>query len=220
MVKPLLDRFGEMVNFIYVENTGPYRKIVPYLSNHFSGCAPVERLFVTVDDDTIYPDSCMGDLLDAYDQNKCVVAFRGRRISLHEKSIADYSQWGKGVSKPLFSNIPTGKDGVLYSTRFFDIDFLNMAAALKLAPTADDLWIKWHTSMAGIKSYIINPAACESDYKSFPLVDYSSDARANTLYSTHNRDAAGGKNNLSVKNLEDYFQSNGLTLRDILMVLS
>ena len=39
----------------WVNNTGPYRKIFPFLQEHFAHSVAIDQLFVTVDDDTLYP---------------------------------------------------------------------------------------------------------------------------------------------------------------------
>ncbi len=189
----------------WVPNTGPYRKIWPFLDTHFSQDFAQDRLFITVDDDTLYPDYFIQRLYESYLLHGCVIAFRGRHIELNEKGVAPYEHWTWGKDQPSLSNLPTGKDGILYSTKFFTRDFLNMKEAKRMAPTADDLWIKWHCALNGIPAVILNPEACTSDYKSFPVVSYDESYRGNSLYKTHNATRAQNKNDTSVKDLEAHF---------------
>lgn len=190
----------------WVDNTGPYRKIVPLLQEHFSHHVATDELFVTVDDDTLYPPAFLRVLLETYLSHDCVVAFRGRAMVLEAAEIASYPSWGIGLDYPSMSNLPTGKDGVLYSTRFFTPDFVRLDDAIALAPTADDLWIKWQCGLNGVPAIVLNPIACTSDYKGFPVVDYSKEYRGNSLYSSYNASSAQGKNDDSVRKLEAYFK--------------
>ena len=190
----------------WVDNTGPYRKIVPFLQEHFSHSVATDQLFVTVDDDTIYPPEFLRVLLEQFSTHDCVVAFRGREMVLDDAEIASYPSWGLGLDRPSMNNLPTGKDGVLYSTRFFTRDFVRIEDAIELAPTADDLWIKWQCGLNGVPAIVLNPIACTSDYKGFPVVDYSKEYRGNSLYSSYNANSAQGKNDDSVRKLEAYFK--------------
>ncbi len=189
----------------WVPNTGPYRKILWFVDQHFSQSITRDKLFVTVDDDTIYPNSFLQQLYDTYMKHDCVVAFRGRHMSLQEDRIEPYSEWTLGREEPKLCNLPTGKDGILYNTKFFTRDFLELTDALKLVPTADDLWIKWHCALNGIPAVILNPEACTSDYKSFPVVNYDKSYRDVSLYVQHNSSSAHGKNDMGVEELEAYF---------------
>lgn len=189
----------------WTRNTGPYRKILPFMESHFASGATSDKLFITVDDDTLYPDYFVETLYKKYLETDGIVAFRGRHITLKSQSINSYTEWKLGITKPCMNNLPTGKDGIIYNTKFFTKDFIEYDVAKELAPTADDLWIKWHTGLNGVKATILNPEAATSDYKSFPVVDYSSEYRDVSLFKAHNSNGSGGKNDISVQKLENYF---------------
>jgi len=198
MEQPLL-----RVNWVF--NTGPYRKIWGVLKDHFFGSPKQDRCFVTVDDDTLYPSYFLEQLYESYLRHDCVIAFRGRYISLGSDGIASYDKWKWGEMTPSLNNLPTGKDGVFYSTKFFTADFLKLEDAQRIAPTADDLWIKWHCALNGVPAVILNPEACSSDYKSFPVVNYDKSYRNISLYAMHNSSNAKNKNDVAVLDLERYF---------------
>jgi len=203
----------------WVDNTGPYRKIAPFLQEHFSHHVATDELFVTVDDDTLYPPEFLRVLLETYEKHDCVVAFRGRAMVLEAAEIGSYPTWGLGLDYPSMSNLPTGKDGVLYSTRFFTRDFVRLDDAIALAPTADDLWIKWQCGLNGVPAIVLNPIACTSDYKGFPVVDYSKEYRGNSLYSSYNANSAQGKNDDSVRKLEAYVKDRlGQSLAQVIQM--
>jgi hypothetical protein len=189
----------------WVENIGPYRKIWPLLEEHFSRPEVEDSLFVTIDDDTLYPEYFLERLYENYLQHDCVIAFRGRHIEIDNKKITPYGKWTWGKREPSLCNLPTGKDGILYSTKFFTKEFLNLREAQRIAPTADDLWIKWHCTLNGVPSVVLNPEACSSDYKSFPVVNYDNSYRGNSLYARHNAAGAQNMNDISIEKLETFF---------------
>lgn len=211
----------EKLKIVFTANTGPYRKILPYLNSLNDEGIRGDNIFVTVDDDTLYPDYFLDQLYKSHIKFGGVIAFRGRKIELDQSGtmISSYSAWGPGVATPSILNIPTGKDGVLYRRSYFDNNFLQINGALRCAPTADDLWIKWHTTLNFIPSTILNPEACLSDYKSFPLVSYQKEDRDISLYASHNSSGSGSKNDISVSSLEDYFlECYGFKIAEILSI--
>jgi hypothetical protein len=189
----------------WVPNIGSYRKIWPFIESHFSQVIAKDSVFVTCDDDTIYPDYFLEHLYKSYLRHDCVVAFRGRHIEVDQQGLMPYDKWTLGQIQPSLCNLPTGKDGILYSTKFFTKEILNLVEAQRIAPTADDLWIKWHCALNGVPSVILNPEACTSDYRSFPVVNYDHDFRDKSLYACHNSTNSQNKNDISVENLERYF---------------
>lgn len=207
-----------LLHINWVDNTGPYRKIIPFLERHFSERNTSDKVFITVDDDTLYPEYFIKHLYEKYLEFDSIVAFRGRSISANEASIGAYSSWGLGTQNATIENLPTGKDGIIYCTKFFTKEFVDIDIALELAPTADDLWIKWHCALNGVKSIVLNPEAATSDYKSFPVVCYSDEYRDVSLYRAHNAQSSGGKNDISVENLERHYSAEyGYNLHSLCM---
>lgn len=206
-----------LVKICWVKNTGPYRKIVPFLERFYAKESAIDEVFITIDDDTLYPDYFIETLYREFVETNSVVAFRGRCITLDKNKVAGYQDWGLGETELHFNNLPTGKDGVIYSTKFFTKNFVDTKQAIENAPTADDLWIKWHCALNGVKAKILNPEAATSDYKSFPVVDYSSEYRDVSLFKAHNSHTSGGKNDASVKALESHFSKvYGYNLADVI----
>lgn len=144
------------INVVFTSNTGPYRKLLPVLEEAFStGRDPV---IVTCDDDTIYPDDWLDRIVDVYLTCRCIVAYRGHTIALTDTGdVAPYAKW-IAEPKSLLSlrNLPTGKDGVLYRASMFNTAVHDIEAAMKHAPTSDDLWFRWHTISSFIPCRIIN----------------------------------------------------------------
>jgi hypothetical protein len=174
-------------------NFGPYRKLLPYLHRNWG----LSKLVVTADDDTVYPSDWLRGLVDAYLTYGCVIAARGHRIVVKDGKIAPYRSWmGNRIDEnPSHFILPTGKDGILYNTAFFPVGVLNIKDAVKIAPTADDLWFRWHLAANGVQTHILN-----MDYRSgtFAETDYES-----SLYLNFNR---GGANDVAIASLESYFE--------------
>jgi hypothetical protein len=183
---------GDRLNIVYCPNIGPYRKLLPYLQRHWGE----SRLVVTSDDDTIYPPDWLTGLVQAYAFHRCSVAYRGHRMSYTDAGFTRYRSWMKSTieENPSQLILPTGKDGILYDTAFFGIDVLNVAEAVRLAPTADDLWLRWHLARNGVAVYVIR-----TDYTdSFEETGYES-----SLYLNYNR---GGNNDRAIADLDAYFR--------------
>jgi len=178
----------------FVPNIGPYRKILPFLAE----TAGRRCLVATADDDTIYPADWLFGLYRAFRAHRCVVCYRGHHMRREGTRFAQYRSWMRNVvpRNPDLFNLPTGKDGVLYDTSCFDPGVLDYATALRLAPTADDLWLKWHYSATNkIATYIIH-----DDYKAHTFEQSDADGG---LYKAFNKD---GGNDATIQNLERHFQ--------------
>lgn len=192
-IRALQDEAGERLKITFCPNWGPYRKLLPLLHETWGQ----SRLIVTVDDDTIYPETWLQGMVDAYDTHRCVIGYRGHRINVRDGRIAHYRSW---MRNPLEENpdlliLPTGKDGVLYNSAFFPINVLNITDALRTAPTVDDLWFRWHLLFNRIPVYLIN-------------MDYTSDTFDETGYdsSLYLNFNLGGGNDAAIARLQDYFQ--------------
>ena len=173
-------------------NWGPYRKLLPYLRANW-GCS---KLVATADDDTVYPETWLQGLIDAYDTYRCVIGYRGHQINVQDDEIKPYRSWMRSRinHNPGLFILPTGKDGILYNTAFFPINVLNIADAIRIAPTVDDLWFRWHLLMNRIPVHVIH-------------VDYTAKTFEETgckssLYRDFNKD---GGNDAAVAALQGYF---------------
>lgn len=209
-LEELLKNYQGRFSVVYVENTGPYRKILPVLNEVYS-YTPANfsnTLIVTADDDTAYPPFFLSRLYECYLNHHCVIGFRGRVMRLDNNKLISYKQWSITIEKnPTLLNVPTGKDGVLYSPLDLNPDILNLSAAQQHAPKADDLWLKVHSLLAAKPSYIINS---ELDQE-FPSVTGSEPEVS--LYRSFN---ARGGNDEALDNLEHYLlQKYVATIHDL-----
>jgi hypothetical protein len=168
----------------YVPNTGPYRKILPILGRLYAlpQAAFSRALVVTVDDDTLYPPDWLRGLYAAYQEHRCVVGYRGRSMALERGQVAAYRQWSRTTpNKPCLRTVLTGKDGILYSPLHLHPHVLNEQAALRVAPRADDLWLKAHALLLRVPAHAVHDTLTHE----FPSV--APDAPDVSLYESFNR---------------------------------
>ncbi|CAM4092594.1 glycosyltransferase family A protein [Bordetella tumulicola] len=192
----LLER-TDKIKWLYTRNIGSYRKLLPVLADPLVNNA----LIVTADDDTVYPADWLSTLVYYYRRYHCIISYRGHNMRRDANGFVPYRRWMKakiGKNPSLFL-LPTGKDGVLYHTSFFDRDVLNVHQAMRLARTADDLWFKWHTAINDIPVYMVH-----TDYSANTLV--ATDDNGPSLYLMFNEK---GGNDKAIHSLESYLDSRG-----------
>ncbi len=202
----IIQRAGSRVELHYVENIGPYRKLIPALVDRVGQ----DSLVATADDDTLYPSDWLTTLYHHYEQNRCIVCYRGHQMRMEQGKWTPYRSWMQqrpSQPKSIF-NLPTGKDGVLYNTLFFSGDVLDIASTAKHARTVDDLWFKWHTALTGTPVFMIN-----DDYRSNSLPETTS---GTSLYKSFNE---SGSNDRAMTALEGLFSERyGHTLLELLEI--
>lgn len=219
--EPLLQQLTAdgWVQVHWVPNLGPYRKIGPFLqADGYAGNDGDDDLFITVDDDTLYPPRFVEYLLRHHDRHGCIVAHRGRRIRVLEARDGDpfmpYGEWHDGVREPRLSNLPTGQSGVLYRRRWFPRD-LELDAAPALAPSHDDLWLRWLTAREGVPAVILQPnAAAKTNELAFPMVSPEPLETKQTLWFAYNGPSGG--NDSAAQALQAYWQIRGFDFAAVL----
>ena len=219
--EPILQELAAdpLVQLHWVPNSGPYRKFIHALRQPLP-LGGEEGLLLTVDDDTLYPPRFVEYLVRNRRKYGCVVAHRGRRIRLAAtgEGFAPYGQWHDGLHEPRLANLPTGQSGVLYCRSDFPAD-LQLEAALALAPTHDDLWLRWLTASRGVPAVILQPnAAARTAELAFPTACASRDYAAASLWFTYNAAEAPaaerGGNDAAVRAIDAYFRCSGFDLAE------
>jgi hypothetical protein len=221
---PLLEEITAdgWVQLHWVPNLGPYRKIIPFLQEdgYSQAGSPQtdDDLFITVDDDTLYPPRFIEYLVRNYERHGCVVAHRGRRIRVAEGEASGafrpYAEWHDGVREPRLANLPTGQSGVLYRRSWFPED-LELEAALALNLTNDDLWLRWLTARQGVPAVILQPnAAAKTNELAFPAASPEPITQKQTLWHAYNGPEGG--NDEMVVAVQAYWQARGFDLAALL----
>ncbi|MFZ0407714.1 MAG: hypothetical protein WAM11_06345, partial [Cyanobium sp.] len=163
---------------------------------------------------TLYPPRFIEYLLRQRERHGCIVANRGHRICLASKGgFLPYGQWQDGVSEPRLGNLPTGQSGILYRRSDFPAD-LELEAALALAPTDDDLWLRWLTARQGVPAVILQPnAAATTQVLTFPSASAKPATEQPSLWLAYNAPEAAGEadrgKTAAIKSVEAYFRTRG-----------
>lgn len=150
---------GAALNVNWVENTGPYRKLLPVLST-----VADTDMIVTCDDDVIYGRDWLKYLLAAKQRYPdAVVCGRaripvtnlfGRRQSYLHWPLAPANHQGDDL-------LPIGVAGVLYGKQQLAKAIIESEDYLSLAPKQDDLWFNLATRMSGAGVVVAEGAGAE-----------------------------------------------------------
>ncbi|WP_208718196.1 hypothetical protein [Pantoea cypripedii] len=114
---------------------------------------------ITIDDDILYPHWWLSEILQsAKNEPGCILAFRGHHILRGADDIIfDYNLWFKYSDrltspKPTYSFLPTGTSGVYYPVGSLNGLQSTKDDFLSICPDADDLWLKYITTINGFKA--------------------------------------------------------------------
>ncbi|MDI2090341.1 glycosyltransferase [Commensalibacter oyaizuii] len=147
-----IDELNSILNIIevkFVENTGPYRKII----NAIRSANQSDILFY-VDDDVIYGDKWLETLLQDFYENgsKLAIASRVRIIRRNIFGrLQSYSRY-RICKKPIkFSRdyIITGVGGCVLTKSMISQALINNDDYILLAPKTDDIWISKILELSG-----------------------------------------------------------------------
>lgn len=143
-----------IIRIKWVKNTGPYRKLLPLLKEKYNN----DCIIITIDDDTIYDNNLIENLVNDYNKHKCVIGYRGFTPSFDNIEHFNYYERQTIQNRNLY-NFLTGKGGILYKPEFFhktkDLVF-NDGIYLDTCPTADDIWFYIIRILNNIDCYIDN----------------------------------------------------------------
>ena len=105
-------------------------------------------LIITVDDDVLYDKNLIHDLYKKHKKYPSEIICRTAH-TLEKKSpnkLKDYNErtynFLQKEEKPMVKIIAEGVAGVLYPPKAFDEEVFNIKNIKKLAPTADDIWLR------------------------------------------------------------------------------
>ncbi|WP_330992774.1 glycosyltransferase [Pluralibacter gergoviae] len=160
----LMNNISDIIRVHFVENTGPYRKLIPALRS-----SQAEDYIVYVDDDVVYGKDWLKTLLNCFlsHDKKYIVASRIRKVSYNvlggKKSYSSYPvSHLEELHKRNF--IVTGVGGCILQKRMIYEDLIHDDAFISLAPKTDDLWFSKIYQLSGI--YVIScPNALKQVYE-------------------------------------------------------
>jgi len=143
----------------WCEDIRSYKKLIPSLQKY------PDKVIVTADDDIIYGDNWLAQMVLAYIQDPdSIICHRAHEVLLDEKEgYAPYKYWPKEIRSehPSASYLFTGCGGVLYPPGSLHKSVRNQSAFSSICPDGDDLWF-W--SMAVLNGTKIRTVK-DSDFK-------------------------------------------------------
>lgn len=120
-------------------------------------------IVITVDDDVIYADTMISDLVDGCNRFPDAVSARNARMIIREGGELDtYGRWKKRLDQ--YSDMPRmdlcaiGAGGVCYPPLLAESRWFDEQEILGFAGEQDDLWLKYNEVMDGIPVVYIKPS--------------------------------------------------------------
>ena len=147
---------SERVTAHWVPNIGPYRKLLPVLSEFWGR----DVVIITFDDDVVYNRRMLERLLWRYTEYRCVVSAKARVCLLDEEGkLRPYQELPFVLNREAMGMnlIPIGNGGVLYHPKFFTHRVFGHEA-FETCPTNDDLWFRLNTMLTGTPVFTLGKA--------------------------------------------------------------
>lgn len=143
----VLEKYAaEGLQIVFVNgNTRSYKKLLPALDLY------PDRSIVTADDDILYPHRWLEQLVEAHRQRPThIIGHRGTAILEQGKGVAPYLEWPQAdLRTPANRVFLTGSGGILYPPKSLPDMVSDTETALRLCPTADDIWFKAMSLLVG-----------------------------------------------------------------------
>lgn len=136
-----INRINKIINVNFVDNTGPYRKIIPALLRSND-----EDILVYADDDVIYGAQWLKLLITPFMENNGEYIVSSR-VRLKKKNIfgnyQSYNRYPLCYSESILKRdfIITGVGGCVLQKKHIKENLLKINAYADIAPRTDDLWI-------------------------------------------------------------------------------
>ncbi len=143
---------NNQVEISWVENIGPYRKLIPVYRQAAEG-----DWIVTCDDDVIYDTEWLSSLVQSGKEHPdAIVCGRARSPAINFwKCRQSYSHWPLALGGSKGKNlVPTGIAGVLYRKPLLDQNIMYRDDFMELAPKQDDLWFNLARQIANTSVFV------------------------------------------------------------------
>ena len=84
----LIRQNEDMFQIIWGNDIGPYGKLLPLLKEKWNE----DCLIITIDDDTVYDNNLIKNMVNDYNKHKCVINYRGFTPKMNVLSDFDYNK--------------------------------------------------------------------------------------------------------------------------------
>lgn len=153
---------NSIIKIKWGKEMGPYGKLLPILKEKWEE----DCIIITLDDDTIYDENLIKNLVDDYNKHKCLICYRGFTPLSENLNNFDYLKRKEKTKKISLYNFPTGKGGVLYKPDFFHKTknlIFNEKIYLNCCDKQDDIWFYLLRIINNINCYIDNKKWLKQD---------------------------------------------------------
>lgn len=145
------------VKIEFCKDVKSYKKII-YTAQRFP-----DAYIVTVDDDIVYSEKMLKVLLEEYQKHPgCIICNRSHVIKQRNGRVLPYDRWEKYESRkciennPSYSNFFTSGAGTLFPIFKMNPIIYDEEKFMKLAPTADDVWLNFIAWFSKVKTVNTN----------------------------------------------------------------
>ena len=117
----------------------------PHLKYFFTGTRYKDIPIIVIDDDIIYPDYFIDELLTYHKKYpNCILSRRPEKIQFDGNKFVHYHLWLRPYFKdePVFDSLPTGVGGILFPENFFKLTHDNINELLLKCKFDDDVYLK------------------------------------------------------------------------------
>lgn len=137
----------------YCDNLKSYKKF------YYTAVENPDAYIVTVDDDIIYAENLLENLVRTYKKNSgCIICTRSHWILKRKGRLLSYNAWEtydnrkKIPESPAFQNFFTSGGGTLLPVFLMKKkELLARDVFMDIAPTADDVWLNFNAWISGLK---------------------------------------------------------------------
>lgn len=139
----------ESIHISWVQNTGPYRKLLPVYEN-----SQENDIIITCDDDVIYGPKWLRSLLDTAQRfPDCIICGRARVPQMNIGGrYQSYINWPLAMpGSSGYDLVPTGVSGVVYKKPLLSKIIMESQDFKDIAPKQDDLWFKLAHELMGTR---------------------------------------------------------------------
>lgn len=177
------ERYGFEVHW-QQEDLGPHKKYFYAMQEY------PDDIIITVDDDFLYKQTLIDELLAGYAKfSYALIARRGAIVTCQgDGTVAPYFQWyGKYIKPVSYINVPrmdifaTTGGGTLFPPGLFKKEIFNMESILENCGYADDIWIKVMQLINNVPTVLVNAV-----FDDVPMEDYEGEG----LYAEYNKGGA------------------------------
>jgi hypothetical protein len=131
------------------DNFGPHKKYFPFVQQERAFAGPL----VTADDDVLYPDTWLCELVDRYHKHEADVhCYRARVVGLRGATFEPYASWREcNTTEPSHRHFSIGMAGVLFPPPVLDALKRSGSAFRDSCPRTDDIWLNLHAQRVGAR---------------------------------------------------------------------